>query len=70
MKKIEFKIEWMTCGWCSGWVAWTLKWTNWIETAEVSHETKLAQVEFNEDIISKDDIFKIIKNMNYIPSDI
>ncbi len=70
MKNIEIKIEWMTCGGCSWWIAWTLKATNGIESAEVSHETKLAQITFNEDIITKDDIFEIIKNMKYIPSDI
>lgn len=70
MKKIEFKIEWMICGGCSGWVKWTLKWANWIKNAEVSHETKLAQIEYDENIISKDEIFEIVKNMNYIPSDI
>ena len=70
MNNIEIKIEWMTCSGCSGWVAWTLKGTNWIESAEVSHETKLAQIKYNEDIITKDDIFEIIKNMKYIPSDV
>lgn len=70
MKTYEFKIEGMTCGGCSGWVAWTLKGTNWINSAEVSHETKLAKVEYDESVISESDIFEIVKNMNYTPSSI
>ena len=70
MKTIKFKIEWMTCGGCSGWVEWTLKGTEWINSAEVSHETKLAKVEYDENIISEEKIFEIVKNMNYTPSNI
>jgi len=70
MKTIEFKIEWMTCGWCAGWIAGTLNGTEWIKNADVSHETKLAKVEYDENTISKDKIFTIIKEMNYIPSDV
>jgi len=70
MKKIEFKIEWMSCGGCSGGVTRTLTWTNWINNADVSHETKLAKVEYDENIISENDIFTIVKNMNYTVSSI
>lgn len=70
MKTIEFKIEGMTCGGCAWWVVWTLKWTDGINNADVSHETKLAKIEYNDNQISKNDIFEIVKNMNYTPSDI
>lgn len=70
MKKIEFRIEGMTCQGCSWWVEGTVKWTKWIINASVSHETKLVKIEYDENIITKDDIFEIIKNMNYVLSDI
>jgi len=70
MKTIEFTIEWMSCGGCAGWVVWRLQSTTGIKSAEVSHITKKAQVQYDDTIISEQDIFEIIKAMNYIPSEI
>ena len=55
----------MSCVSCSWWVEWTLKETKWISKAEVIFATETAIVEYDESILSKNDIFKIVKDMNY-----
>lgn len=59
----------MTCVSCSWWVEGTLKSVKWVKNAEVVFATETANVEYDETIISKEDIFKIIKDMNYTAID-
>jgi len=69
MKNLKFKISAMTCVSCAWWVEATLKSTNWIEKAWVVFATETAIVDYDENIISKDEILKIVKNMGYVPID-
>ncbi len=59
----------MTCVSCAGWVEWTLKWMKWVIQAEVIFATETATVQFDENKISKEEIFQSIQDMNYIPID-
>ena len=68
MKTTEFTIEWMSCGWCSGWVTRRLQWTEGVQSAEVYHITKKAKVEYDDTILTQEDIFEIVQSMNYTPS--
>lgn len=70
MKILKFKISWMTCVSCSWWVEGTLKSAKWVKKAEVVFATETAIVEYDENIITKDDIFKLVKDMSYIPIDL
>lgn len=70
MKNIEFKIDGMSCGGCAWWMSRAFEETKWINSVDVSHETKLAKIEYDESILSENDIFEIVKNKNYIPSNI
>ncbi len=67
MKILKFKIDGMSCWGCSSWVAGSLEATKWIESAKVSHKTKWAEVEYNENIIWEKDIFELIRNKGYNP---
>jgi len=69
MKTLKFKISWMTCVSCSWWVEWTLNSAKWVKKAEVVFATETATVEYDENIISKNDIFKLVKDMTYTPID-
>ena len=60
MKKIEFIIEKMSCGWCSGWVQWKLMSKNGIISANVSHKKKIEKIEYDESMISENDLFEIL----------
>lgn len=59
----------MSCVSCSGWVEGTLNSTKWIKKAEVIFATETANVEYDENITSKEEIFDIVKEMNYTPID-
>ena len=69
MKTLKFKISWMTCVSCSWWVEWTLKSVKWVKNAEVIFTTETATVEYDENIVSKNDIFKLVRDMTYTPID-
>ncbi len=69
MKNLKFKILWMTCVGCSWWIETTLKSAKWVNKAEVIFATETANIEYDENIISKDNIFKLVKKMNYTPID-
>ena len=69
MKKINFKINEMSCASCSVRIESTLKNTKGINSAVVNFASESASVEFDETKISQDNIFKLIKDMNYNPID-
>ncbi len=69
MKTIKFKITWMTCVGCAGWIEWKLKSSSWISKVEIIFATGSAFIEYDENIITKNDIFKIVKDKWYIAID-
>lgn len=67
MKKINFKINGMSCASCSIGIENSLKNREGIKSAVVNYATESAKIEFDETKILQDDIFKLIKNMDYNP---
>jgi len=65
MKTLKFKITWMSCVWCAGWIEWTLRSASWINKAEVIFATNSAFVEYDENITSPGKIFQIVKDWGY-----
>lgn len=59
----------MTCVGCSGWVEKALMSTIWINKTVVIFATETANVTYDENIISKEKIFKIVNDKNYIVID-
>jgi len=59
----------MTCVSCVWWVEWTLNSTKWVKKADVTLATETAVVEYDENIVSKEHIFKLITDMTYTPID-
>lgn len=69
MKTIKFKIWWMTCAGCSSWIKKGLDGKKWIISSEIMFATESAKVEYDENLTSKEDIFKVITDKWYTPID-
>jgi copper chaperone CopZ len=63
--KIELKIDGMHCGNCALDIKETLEDEKGIEKAEVSFDTKVANIEFDENKISQATIVETVKNLGY-----
>jgi len=65
MKKIEFKIDGMTCNGCVKSIEGAIKMLDGVNIVNINLDTKTAKVEFDEDKLSEEDIFKAVKVMGY-----
>lgn len=65
MKKVELNINGMHCTGCSARLEKILNNTEGVMHANVSFETKIASIEFNEDIVSLNEIKETIKDAGF-----
>ena len=63
-ESLEFQINGMTCGGCSGRVKGVLEMNLNVESAEISHETNSGVVKTNGQI-SADELVKIIEQTGF-----
>ena len=63
-ESLEFKINGMTCGGCSGRVKGVLEMNLNVESAEISHETNSGVVKTNGQI-SAEELVKIIEQTGF-----
>ena len=63
-ESLEFQINGMTCGGCSGRVKGVLEMNLNVESAEISHETNSGVVKTNGQI-SAEDLVKIIEQTGF-----
>ena len=63
--RVEITIEGMHCSGCASGIKSMLKRTPGIVSAEVSFETKTANVEYNPADISREKIVEVITNLGY-----
>jgi len=65
MKIINLKIKGMTCGGCSASVERQIGELNGILNKNIDHQTDSGRIEFNEDLISEEEIIKKINEGHY-----
>ncbi len=65
MKKIEIKIEGMHCEGCSKRLTKVLSNVEGVNTAEVSLENKLADIEYDETIAKIEDFYEAIEDAGF-----
>jgi copper chaperone CopZ len=63
--RVEITIEGMHCSGCASGIKSMLKRTPGVVSAEVSFETKTANVEYNPADISREKIVEVITNLGY-----
>lgn len=61
----EFKIEGMHCGSCAALISETLEDTAGIKSAEVTFNSKVAVVDFDEGVVQPEAIVKSVKDLGY-----
>lgn len=65
MKEIKLKIEGMHCTGCSGRLEKVLNNTDGIEEAKVSFENKVAEIKFDENTTSEEEIKEAIEDAGF-----
>lgn len=65
IKNIKFKIEGMTCGGCAKGVRGAILNIDGVSSSEIDFDTKTAEVEFDDEKINENHIFKAVEDMNY-----
>ena len=67
MKEITIRVGDMHCAACSSRVEKVLNQTEGVTKANVNLATLKAKVYYDEEVISKDDLFEVIKKSGYTP---
>lgn len=65
MKKVEIKVEGMHCEGCSKRLTKVLNNIEGVNTAEVSLENKLANIEYDETIAKIEDFYETIEDAGF-----
>ena len=65
MKKVEIKVEGMHCEGCSKRLTKVLSNVKGVNTAEVSLENKLADIEYDENIAKIEDFYEAIEDAGF-----
>ena len=65
MKKVEIKVEGMHCEGCSKRLTKVLNNIEGVNTAEVSLENKLANIEYDETIAKIEDFYEAIEDAGF-----
>ena len=65
MKKVEIKVEGMHCEGCSKRLTKVLNNIEGVNTAEVSLENKLANIEYDETITKIEDFYEAIEDAGF-----
>ena len=65
MEKKQFPVSWMMCATCAISIENILKKTSWVKSVSVNYANQKANIEFDEKIISKEDLKKIVKQAGY-----
>ena len=60
-----FEVNGMTCGGCSSGLRLNVKKLEGVEDVKVSHEENYAQVKYDPEKVSTDDILKVIEKMGF-----
>jgi len=64
-KKVPFSIEGMHCGSCAAGIKMVLDSTDGVLNASADWDSKSGEVEYDEEKIKLEDIFKMIEELGY-----
>ena len=64
-KKTQFSIEGMHCGSCAAGIKMVLDSTDGVLNASADWDSKSGEVEYDEEKVKLDDIFKAIEELGY-----
>ena len=65
LKEINIRIKGMNCESCKSLIEMTLKDLKGVKKVDVNHQTGESNIEFNDEDVSQDQIFKEIEKLNY-----
>lgn len=67
MKTIKLQIEGMHCDSCGKMISMNLEALEGIAEVKIDQKTKLAEISFDENKVSEEEILKTIRNSGYTP---